>query len=437
MSNHEIRPTTLTGIKRLATTLKRSENISHGAALDVASRRAGFENFRHAKDRMEHGVKPEATLGFAVFLTAYWKQEDGTSGRETLVTHISRPLRDLARRGRGAGAYDLRYFRVDADDHLENYEDFVSQGTARLLVMEAARALHFLDAANLAGKGRWSYRIPQVPHQDHSHEWIHTPTGAEVLADEPYHSEWLHKERCDWGKDKGLHFAMTPVRLYDHGRGSGREPMFFTSFSKDALDAVCAGLQQRAEQLAWSRSWSGESAPYAPIFRSPVQQASARRKRPRPRAVEFDKPTNGALPYLFSPLSSELSWRPAAAMPLEAHEEVGRLINCLLLVDGRYFSTLSHVRQLLDSWLGCELGQADMLGTSMTDIYWRKDKVALPAGTTWQTAFDRISELLTANYPNSRPLRNLQKKLLSAKAQIERKEAKLTSGGPRREVEST
>lgn len=436
MSNRDIRPTTVIGIKRLAKTLKRSQSVTHSTALDEASRRAGFENFRHAQQGMEQSVPSEATLRFAVFLTAYWKADDGTSGRETLETHISRPLRELVRRGRGAGAYDLRYFRVDADDHLENYEDFVSQGVSRLLVMEAARALHFLDATNLSGKGRWSYRIPQVPHQDHSHEWIHMPTGAEVLADEPYRSKWLHQERCDWGKDKGLHFAMSPVRLYDHGSGSGLEPMFFTSFSKDALDAVCAGLQQRAEQLAWSRSWSGESAPYAPIFRSPVQQANTLRKRARPRAVEFDKPTNGALPYLFSPMSSELSWRPAAAMPVEAHEELGRLINGLLLVDGRYFSTLSHVRQLLDSWLGCELGQGDVLGSSMTDIYWRKDRVSLPEGTTWQDAFARIAELLTASYPNSRPLRDMQKRLLSARAQIERKEAKSPSGGPRREMES-
>jgi len=42
-------PSTIGGIKRLAKQLKRqSKDLSHLAALDMASRQAKFENFKHA-----------------------------------------------------------------------------------------------------------------------------------------------------------------------------------------------------------------------------------------------------------------------------------------------------------------------------------------------------------------------------------------------------
>jgi hypothetical protein len=44
----EIKPSTLEGIKRLATHLKKAQSIQHAVALDKAAKQAGYENYRHA-----------------------------------------------------------------------------------------------------------------------------------------------------------------------------------------------------------------------------------------------------------------------------------------------------------------------------------------------------------------------------------------------------
>ncbi|MDM0066756.1 hypothetical protein [Variovorax sp. J31P207] len=48
MSNKDVRPTTLIGIKRLAKVLKSTNGIPYLQALDEAARRASLQNFRHA-----------------------------------------------------------------------------------------------------------------------------------------------------------------------------------------------------------------------------------------------------------------------------------------------------------------------------------------------------------------------------------------------------
>ena len=45
-------PTTVTGIKRLAKTLKRDSAIPHHQALDDAAARAGFRDFQHARQEI-------------------------------------------------------------------------------------------------------------------------------------------------------------------------------------------------------------------------------------------------------------------------------------------------------------------------------------------------------------------------------------------------
>lgn len=47
-----IRPTTLDGIKRLATQIKKRDDIAHSAALDAAARQAGYSSFAHARKEL-------------------------------------------------------------------------------------------------------------------------------------------------------------------------------------------------------------------------------------------------------------------------------------------------------------------------------------------------------------------------------------------------
>lgn len=43
-----LKPTTIAGIKRLATQLKKRDGISHGRALNIAAEQAGYANFGEA-----------------------------------------------------------------------------------------------------------------------------------------------------------------------------------------------------------------------------------------------------------------------------------------------------------------------------------------------------------------------------------------------------
>lgn len=45
-------PSTLEGIKRLAKSIKKEKGIQHSDALNEAAKVAGYENFRHAQNKL-------------------------------------------------------------------------------------------------------------------------------------------------------------------------------------------------------------------------------------------------------------------------------------------------------------------------------------------------------------------------------------------------
>lgn len=120
MATSNIRPSTLAGIKRLATSIKREKCIPHSGALDVAAQQAGFQNFRHARCNMAERAVPLTPLHMT-YVTAYWRADDGATGRETLAiqSRVKWPIElspsELQR--------VLPNFRVDAVDHFETRED--------------------------------------------------------------------------------------------------------------------------------------------------------------------------------------------------------------------------------------------------------------------------------------------------------------------------
>ena len=91
MSRKSIRPSTLDGIKRLASSLKAEQQIQHARALDLAAQAAGFQNFIHAGHVLRNAPGTESRpSGHLVYLTAYWKdRESNSSGRETLSIRLS------------------------------------------------------------------------------------------------------------------------------------------------------------------------------------------------------------------------------------------------------------------------------------------------------------------------------------------------------------
>ena len=67
-------PSTIGGIKRLAKQLKRqSKHLSHLAALDMASRQAKFENFKHAHRTLKTNKEYFLTSAFILLLIGMTK----------------------------------------------------------------------------------------------------------------------------------------------------------------------------------------------------------------------------------------------------------------------------------------------------------------------------------------------------------------------------
>src|ERR1700722_2801495 len=174
MSIEAIRPSTLDGIKRLAKVIKVRQHIQHARALDEAAKHAGFQNFRHAQNRLTNNPTPGPGSSHQVFVTAYWRDGDtGASGRETKVVVLSASLGDLITRAQLRYDRSLGVYKLEGPDHLVRRHVSSSQSPARDAVMAAERTLHFVDATKLRpSRSERGDLSSGLPGRDHHSVWI-------------------------------------------------------------------------------------------------------------------------------------------------------------------------------------------------------------------------------------------------------------------------
>lgn len=122
MTSTAIHPSSLGGIKRLATFIKREHQIPHTKALDVAAVRAGFTNFRHAQNQLAHRVPTRRANAVErpFWITAYWRDKEGRAGRETLQVEVCRgqvisdtPIGSFYTAIRSSNAFGDRLFSLE------------------------------------------------------------------------------------------------------------------------------------------------------------------------------------------------------------------------------------------------------------------------------------------------------------------------------------
>lgn len=291
-----IRPTSLVSIKRLATSIGHDLALPHTQALDRAAQQGGFENYRHARNSLAlppgRGRPAMAAIverSVPVYVTAYWRDSDhGEEGRETMRWFLPRPLDEVV------GARPFLGFRVDAGDHLEQVEDSCDRELAQMYVLRAIRWLQFMVATGLQpmrARGRAPLWWRGLPAQDHSTLWCAPAVGAEILADEPYRdADQLLPRRMDWAcaneavvaapKWGGMYLPPASTLFLT----SRREHEATLRHALDGLEAAAAPV----------RKWSGESAPYMPVFLSPTRLDSGKRKRARPQPPAWWSPRGAA-----------------------------------------------------------------------------------------------------------------------------------------------
>lgn len=421
MSSTSAGPSTIDGIKRLAKTIKRERNIPHHQALDLAARAAGFENIRHAQDRLDHGPLPAASRGHSVYLTCYWATR-GARGREVLQLQLSKPLAVLLTPSQVRRARNLGSFRFEFEDHLEREVDLDTQAGARNELFAVSRTLKFLAATGLRPtttrtQEKAFSRFQSLPGRDHPSHWWDPATSAWVYLDEPYHANV--EQRLEWAHQAGVQMIVPEWEgLYAPGMSA---PYLFCENSGTAarLNTLLANLPKNAGTQE-SPKWTGESGNYFEPFISPARAMAGKSRKLRPRPATPGVERAGALPYGANRGGMTSRWRPAVRMPLEQHLIVGPLLHALgnSEIPAVALRAITEVRATLDGWLQMEFPGEEMSADQFHQAYYGTWRAPIPERRLQLDCLNRVERLLQQGYNDCAPRRQLLKLLGQAKDKL-------------------
>lgn len=415
MSSFTAGPSTVDGIKRLAKTIKRERNIPHHLALDLAARKAGYQNIRHAQDQLAR----QTSALYTAYLTAYWALR-GDAGRETLKIQLPKPMGDVVAHHQVNQAKNLRFFYLESTDHLERRIDVRSQEQAHQELFAAARTIQFMAVTGLRPtttlKQEHPMRVFQnLPGSDHVSRWFHSETGAWIYMDEPYPKPGLD-QRAVWASDHRVQM-ITPRWEGLHNPGSTipyifcDEPTFAARFMTQ-LTQLQTGLSEPV--------WDGESTSYFLQFVSPAREAADKPRRPRPMPASRGVERGGALPYGSRRGGEKSLWRPAKRMPLELHLALGPLL-CALdnsRFPGSQRNVVMRIRSSLDDWLHMEYPGDEMTDEQFHEAYYGTHREPIVGHDKQVEAVRRIAALLQQGYADCRPRQQMLNQLSNVEAAL-------------------
>lgn len=413
-----IRPSTVDGIKQLAKKIKREQQLSHTDALEAASRQAGFENFVHARRQLSSSARV-----FPVYLSAHWQVRRGErtltgpwGGREVLRVDLSRQLPDVVAKHRVASGRGLGRFRMEYADHLEHRTDVAGLDGARETLLTAVRSLRFMDATGLqpvtTKKLRQEAReLGQIPGRDHVSYWFEPGTESVLVLDEPYRDRIASRaeERQRWLSARNIAIVSPD---WEGIYFPGECPPHLISRDEGLLTRVAAALGKVAP-LAVPNAWPHPSAPNGEDFVSPLRQADAKPRKPRPGPSYRDH--KGATPYGGAP-GIRSQWRPSQSMPLKLHHRLGTLMQSLSEIDLSYRvgTKLSQQRSMLEEWMSAEHGVASTDGI----YYGGPGRRHLMGRAERLKALAETREIAESGYNDCKPRRELIAALDAAATEI-------------------
>lgn len=445
MLKEAIRPTTIVGIKRLATQHKKTAGISHREALDFASRKAGYQSFDHARRTL--GSNDNVTdEGHRLFLTYYWyERKPYRAGRETIEMRLSRPLseicgRDGLRKGRVSAG-----MRLVTPDHLVH--DFLaeSQDYARGELCKLVRSLRFMEATGLQpcswrrAREALPDRKDELPGKDHGTEWLDPRSGHVIMLDEPYSAAVVNPERAAWAARNGWHLqASSWPGIY-----SPSACALFVAAKADSdldFDALMARIDGLAPPVTVD-AWPGVSVPGHETFLSPMAITPQDKRRSRAKGTIYQVSSKTTVP-------SSARWnalrKPVGALGHDAHVEAGRMIMALLYSASKPYAVnkrLETLRCTLEDWLGMETRDQDMPRREFLDAYYgafnKEDPLVAEAENSDGVIamLDKLRAMLTQAYPDCAPLRRLTCRIDTAVKMAtryrDREQARLRAALPR------
>ncbi|WP_417818786.1 DUF5623 domain-containing protein [Tritonibacter scottomollicae] len=411
----DIRPTTLTGVKRLAKDLKKTKGIKHSDALDMAAQSANCENFHHAQKILPmRGAKHDAPY---VLLTIYWSDKDRghQCGRETLRIELSKPILDLCDK---SGLKYVRGFgnlRMVASDHFVCDEIAPSQDYARGRLCTAERSLRFMEYTGLRPyRNRSTY--PKVldedklPNTDHATSWADHEHGQFILVDEPYGNVPDTDARADWSERTGWRIEKSAW------------PGMYSPYNCDLyvgvdgisgydFDALMAKINAMPAPIV-SESWTGDSVSSWETFLSPMAKTRQDERRARCKGMIYPSASKNTVPYTYNPGCRDR--RPVGELGIEGHMEAGRIIKTAMRSRhsrDAVYTRMSSLRSELENWLALEAGREFYETREFLQVYfgWTVEDEAtlksLESKDQVITSLRGLERKLTRAYPDCAPLR--------------------------------
>lgn len=440
MTDGNVHPTTLTGIKRLAKTIKAQESLTHSKALDEAARRGGYQNFQHAHHSLHAATPlPPAPLvlqadGFDTYLSMAWRDRDtGASGQEILRVRLSSPWATLIRPAQFDHNRGLSGLKDAGSDHLAWWRAASAKDHARSMLRRAARTLQFIDATKLrpssGSSGRvWESRHP-LPGVDHGSLWFDPETRRYLYANEPYEAAAKSRaeERAEWSARFGIEVARPDwPGMYTP---EGRSQLYLVSHATKGIPlAPLVAALNRIPPLPVAGEWEGHSLPSLPVFISPGATVAPppplrRRLLPAEGSASLGKSVR------YQPILGPASRRPDARMPVDSHAEVGQLLKRARALAWRrdgVANRIDRVRHELDEWVALEYpSEQELPQLRFLDLYYGDmppDSKASTSAVKESVSHDiaRAQEVLRNSYPPCAPLRGLLKTLEGAAASLNR-----------------
>nr|WP_294525503.1 DUF5623 domain-containing protein [uncultured Rhodopila sp.] len=413
--NSDVRPSTLKGVKRLATQIRKERGIKHSEALELAAQAATCANYRHAQRKLR--VQGNARVPHILYLTVYWyDKEKYQNGRETLEVALSKPILDIC------GKSDLKLvrgfglMRMVATDHFVSDRLAPRQNFARDVICQAERSVRFMEHTDLRPSREYRAAYPDgtkdsnLPDTDHATKWVDPTNGQFILIDEPYSNVPNLADRAAWAQRHGwwLRKSSWPGMYFPH-----RCDLYVATDGSRSYDfnALMAKIDSIPAPLT-EKNWIGESAPSFDLFVSPAAKTPQDRRRARSKGTIMRGPTAMTIPY--SSTFGDSRRRPAGAMPIADHIEMGRIIKSVIRspytsygVDRR----MGSLRSRLEDWLGLEIGRDQLEGPEFFDVYYHaadSDDPYVEAAQSRSGLIRILGELrqkLQAHYPDCAPLR--------------------------------
>ncbi|MBB3658572.1 hypothetical protein FHX15_003819 [Rhizobium sp. BK650] len=424
MSINDIRPTTIEGIKRLAKTISKRDDVAHSVGLDRASVRAGFSSHTNARRTLQASTIVLPPPIFSTFISVHWRNPKTRSrGNEIIEVALPKPLDEIIAAPQYKYAAGLRYFTRWASDLISCHMSTEGANSAIALACRAARTLQFMACTGLRPSSKTTpIRADfgrDLPGRDHGSSWYDPIEKRYLFVDEPYAAavKDRQQERDAWSVGNrreiakplwaGMYYPEGGSELYLVSDGQKGLPL-----GPVLLALSCMPAPVVPENCKRVTTTDGE------LFRSPGEVLDAKEKAQKAKKMRGPRTTgNNAVAYRMVMASGR---RPNAKMAVATHQRVGQLLKDVISATRQragIINRLASVRSELDNWVQLEYDHDALPNDVFFELYYHERNIVpdneygIAGRNLHIKRLEEAKGLIASSYPDCKPVRDLLRKL--------------------------